>query len=131
MAKIVKKMFCLPANSSPSGHVFSGAGKIVTKKCASLSGENIGELTFLHENKKLMIESISFGGNENCASVVVNFRASRFYFTNRIIGRNFAIYLLNVGIGFFVFASNLVITSLTTDRAHVANRFDKQISLAD
>ena len=73
MAKIVKKMFCIPANSTSLEHVFSGAGKIVTKKYASLSGENVGELTFLHENKKLIIESIFFVGNENCASVVVNF----------------------------------------------------------
>ena len=50
LAKLVRKVWSLPATSVRSEEVFSAAGNVLTKKRARLLPENVNSLVFLHEN---------------------------------------------------------------------------------
>ena len=53
IAKVAKKILCIPATSVPSERIFSAAGIIVNKLRASLSNDNVDALIFLHVNRDL------------------------------------------------------------------------------
>ncbi|XP_065199244.1 zinc finger BED domain-containing protein 4-like [Sycon ciliatum] len=53
MARLAKRVLCIPATSVPSERVFSAAGIIVSKLRASLTHENVDALVFLHANSGL------------------------------------------------------------------------------
>ena len=50
IARIAKKVLCVPATSTPAERLFSTAGHIINTKRASLSTENVSMLCFLAEN---------------------------------------------------------------------------------
>lgn len=50
LAKMVKKILCVPATSTPSERVFSAAGHLISKKRAMLKPENVDMMLFLHCN---------------------------------------------------------------------------------
>ena len=50
IAKIAKKLLCIPATSTPSERLFSTAGHIINTKRACLDPDNVDMLCFLAEN---------------------------------------------------------------------------------
>ncbi|KAK1895180.1 Zinc finger BED domain containing protein 1 [Dissostichus eleginoides] len=52
LAVVARSYLAAPATSTPSEHLFSAAGTIVSKKRASLTKEHVDMLTFLHSNSK-------------------------------------------------------------------------------
>ena len=50
LSKFAKAFLCVPATEVPSERSFSAAGATVTKLRASLSGDNVDKLTFIHHN---------------------------------------------------------------------------------
>ena len=52
IAKVARKVLCIPATSTPSERLFSTAGHIISTKRASLLTENASMLCFLAENLK-------------------------------------------------------------------------------
>lgn len=53
LAKLVKMYLSIPASSAGSERVFSTAGNIVTAKRSCLSSENVNQLVFLYQNRKM------------------------------------------------------------------------------
>eukprot|EP00064_Thunnus_orientalis_P022316 superscaffoldBa00007417_g22509 len=51
---LAKSYLCIADTSTPSEHLFSAAGIIVSKKKASLSLAHVDMLTFLHCNAKFL-----------------------------------------------------------------------------
>uniref|UniRef100_A0A3P9K018 HAT C-terminal dimerisation domain-containing protein n=1 Tax=Oryzias latipes TaxID=8090 RepID=A0A3P9K018_ORYLA len=54
LAQLAKSFLGIPATSTPSERLFSGAGNIASKRRASLSAEHVDMLTFLHCNYKVV-----------------------------------------------------------------------------
>ena len=50
VAKLTKKLMCVPATSVPAERVFSTSGSIITKLRSSLKPENVNMLVFLDKN---------------------------------------------------------------------------------
>ncbi|KAK1889018.1 Zinc finger BED domain containing protein 1 [Dissostichus eleginoides] len=50
LSKLARSFLCIPATSTPSERIFSVAGNICSQKRASLSGDHVEMLTFLHFN---------------------------------------------------------------------------------
>lgn len=50
LACLAKKVFCVPATTTPSERVFSIAGLIIRAKRASLPPATVEKLVFLHDN---------------------------------------------------------------------------------
>ncbi|KAI9909614.1 hypothetical protein PsorP6_014455 [Peronosclerospora sorghi] len=48
LAKLAKKVLCIPATSTPSERMFSSAGLTVTKKRNNLEGGKVATLCFLN-----------------------------------------------------------------------------------
>ena len=51
LRRLAKRLFCIPATSAPSEHVFSAASNIINKKRACLTPTNAALLMFLQGNK--------------------------------------------------------------------------------
>ena len=50
IAKLAKKLLCIPATSTPSERLFSTAGYVINSKRACLDADNVNMLCFLAEN---------------------------------------------------------------------------------
>lgn len=52
LARVARKLLCIPATSMPSERVFSASGQIVSTQRALLKPDKVNMLTFLHFNLK-------------------------------------------------------------------------------
>ena len=52
LAKLAKKLLCIPATSVPSERIFSASGYIVSPLRSQLKPEKVNMLTFLHFDLK-------------------------------------------------------------------------------